>query len=46
VYRGVKVAIQTEYMQLLVVLVLVDAVERDLDDGVDYFGALLPDRQF
>ena len=41
---GVEVAVETEDVQFLVVLVLVDALLGDLDDSVDDFGGLLARR--
>ncbi len=42
----VKIAVETEDVEFLVVLVLVDALVGDLDDGVDDLGAVGPDGEF
>ena len=41
----VEIAVQTEDVQFLVVLVLVDALAGDFDDDVDDLGAVWPDGQ-
>jgi len=41
----VEIAVETEDVQLLVVLVLVDSLVRNLDDGVDDLRALRSDRK-
>ena len=45
VHRRVEIPIQTKDVQLLVVFILVDALKRNLDDGVYNFGHLVANRQ-
>ena len=43
---GVEVAVETEDVKFFVVLVFVDALVGDFDDGVDDLGAVRPDGEF
>jgi len=43
---GIEVAVEAEDMEFFVVLVFVDALVRDFDDGVNDLGAVRPDREF
>jgi hypothetical protein len=43
-HRRIQIAVQPENMELLIVLVLVNSLERDLDDTVDHLGDFLANR--
>jgi hypothetical protein len=44
-HRRIEVSVQPEDMEFLVVLVLVDSLEWNLDDGIDHFRRFCADRK-